>query len=801
MADLSHLSPSEYEKITSVLKRDRELRSMEEARIRQLKQELISLRKRAALKPGLDPLRNCARCLTELGRIINRGALCPLCLKKVCKDCRHYGDDTHEWLCIYCFKQMQLKAISGEWMQEFSKHSLQQCAKDSPSDQLRKVLHESQRKGLFISDVIDSKISPTTTIESPPEKPPRSFEYEHSQENLLSENKNEVSDSEAAKEADSNIRARKLLEKQMENTPDDILPKISPWNGIDPEPTIPARVDKSRPLGSVQQYDYSEISTYRERQSSDEGHCTIGYRSRSTSSEVIDDGENHVPVPLPRKRHTPLKKQEAVPESKPVDNQQSSVETTDSDVCSPGFLKSEGAIDANAPTSPAAVTRLSSTEHEADSSNRPPAFAQCLASESSMSETDDEHRLPTKSSTVLFRKVTLKKKKPMPDPKSVEEKHSATSADESGNSLRSSPHRLRIKNRSLSGGSEDGKQRKASVPEISVSECSENHIGRLSAASSEKDSSGVQDDNLDQTFAYHCRSQMSLASFRGISGSVTSVYSAAGGGRYGTVTVTGEVLFGLNYNYKTGTLEINVKECRNLAAVDTKKNRSDPYVKVYLLPDRTKSGKRKTKVKKHTLNPVFDELLKFNVTVSELEIRTLWLSVWHSDRFGRNDFLGEVMLPLGSEMFENSGLKWYPLQERVETLDTPVSYKGDLILALKYVPPDVTSRKFSKKPGVPAKGALEVLVREARNLMATRSNGTSDPFCKSYLLPDKSKAGKQKTPVFKKSCNPKWNHTFIYDEVSLEDLRERCLELTIWDYDKITSNDFLGGVRLCLGTG
>jgi hypothetical protein len=31
---------------------------------------------------------------------------------------------------------------------------------------------------------------------------------------------------------------------------------------------------------------------------------------------------------------------------------------------------------------------------------------------------------------------------------------------------------------------------------------------------------------------------------------------------------------------------------------------------VYLLPDKSKSGKRKTKVKKHTLNPVFDEILK-----------------------------------------------------------------------------------------------------------------------------------------------------------------------------------------------
>jgi len=36
----------------------------------------------------------------------------------------------------------------------------------------------------------------------------------------------------------------------------------------------------------------------------------------------------------------------------------------------------------------------------------------------------------------------------------------------------------------------------------------------------------------------------------------------------------------------------------------------DRYVKVYLLPDKSKSGKRKTKVKKHTLNPVFDETLK-----------------------------------------------------------------------------------------------------------------------------------------------------------------------------------------------
>lgn len=43
------------------------------------------------------------------------------------------------------------------------------------------------------------------------------------------------------------------------------------------------------------------------------------------------------------------------------------------------------------------------------------------------------------------------------------------------------------------------------------------------------------------------------------------------------------------------------------------------YVKVYLLPDKSKSGKRKTRVKKHTLNPVFEETLKVIASRSKNE--------------------------------------------------------------------------------------------------------------------------------------------------------------------------------------
>ena len=70
-----------------------------------------------------------------------------------------------------------------------------------------------------------------------------------------------------------------------------------------------------------------------------------------------------------------------------------------------------------------------------------------------------------------------------------------------------------------------------------------------------------------------------------------------------------------------------------------------------------------------------------------------------------------------------------------------------------------------------------------------------------YLLPERHKSSKQKTSVIKKDCSPVWNHTFIFEDVTMMELRERCLELTIWDYEKLASNDFLGGVRLNLGTG
>ena len=51
--------------------------------------------------------------------------------------------------------------------------------------------------------------------------------------------------------------------------------------------------------------------------------------------------------------------------------------------------------------------------------------------------------------------------------------------------------------------------------------------------------------------------------------------------------------------------------------------------------------------------------------LEEVERRTLWLTVWHSDMFGRNDFLGEVMLPINTIPLDDPQPRWFSLQDRV----------------------------------------------------------------------------------------------------------------------------------------
>uniref|UniRef100_A0A914Y9Y9 C2 domain-containing protein n=1 Tax=Panagrolaimus superbus TaxID=310955 RepID=A0A914Y9Y9_9BILA len=62
---------------------------------------------------------------------------------------------------------------------------------------------------------------------------------------------------------------------------------------------------------------------------------------------------------------------------------------------------------------------------------------------------------------------------------------------------------------------------------------------------------------------------------------------------------------------------------------------SDPYVKLFLMPDKKK--KFQTKVQRKSLNPVFNETFVFKIPYSEISGQVLVLNVFDFDRFGKHD--------------------------------------------------------------------------------------------------------------------------------------------------------------------
>ncbi|XP_044775654.1 synaptotagmin-like protein 2 isoform X22 [Neomonachus schauinslandi] len=237
-------------------------------------------------------------------------------------------------------------------------------------------------------------------------------------------------------------------------------------------------------------------------------------------------------------------------------------------------------------------------------------------------------------------------------------------------------------------------------------------------------------------------------------------------------------------------------ECKDLAAADVKKQRSDPYVKTYLLPDKGKMGKKKTLVVKKTLNPVYNEILRYKIEKQILKTQKLNLSVWHRDTFKRNSFLGEVELDLETwdwDNKQNKQLKWYPLKRKTAPVALEAENRGEMKLALQYVPEPIPGKKL------PTTGEVHIWVKECLDLPQLRGSHLNS-FVKCIILPDTSRKSRQKTRAVGKTTSPVFNHTMVYDGFRPEDLTEACVELTVWDHYKLT-NQFLGGLRIGFGTG
>ncbi|XP_027306246.1 extended synaptotagmin-2 isoform X1 [Anas platyrhynchos] len=125
----------------------------------------------------------------------------------------------------------------------------------------------------------------------------------------------------------------------------------------------------------------------------------------------------------------------------------------------------------------------------------------------------------------------------------------------------------------------------------------------------------------------------------------------------------GQIQLTIRHSSQRNKLIVVVHSCRNLIAFS--EEGSDPYVRMYLLPDKRRSGRRKTHVSKKTLNPVFDQIFDFSVSLPEVQRRTLDVAVKNSGGFLSKDkgLLGKVLIPLASEELAKGWTQWYDLTE------------------------------------------------------------------------------------------------------------------------------------------
>ena len=131
-----------------------------------------------------------------------------------------------------------------------------------------------------------------------------------------------------------------------------------------------------------------------------------------------------------------------------------------------------------------------------------------------------------------------------------------------------------------------------------------------------------------------------------------------------------------------------------------------------------------------------------------------------------------------SPMYEESAFCSYPLSAS-EPFDNAHLPKLDFILYY-----DLQSY------------ALTVKLLSAQNLPAKGRGGTSDPFVTLCLLPHREDIFRSKT--IHKDLNPKFNETFVFGNISYEELRERVLVLQVLDENTFSQNELIGNVILPL---
>ncbi|KAF7224524.1 synaptotagmin-1b [Nothobranchius furzeri] len=147
----------------------------------------------------------------------------------------------------------------------------------------------------------------------------------------------------------------------------------------------------------------------------------------------------------------------------------------------------------------------------------------------------------------------------------------------------------------------------------------------------------------------------------------------------------GDVCLSLRYVPTAGKLTVVILEAKNLKKMDVG-GLSDPYVKIHLMQNGKRLKKKKTTIKKNTLNPYYNESFSFEVPCEQIEKVQLAVTVLDYDKIGKNDAIGKLLLggdSIGTELRHWSDMlanprrpiaQWHSLKPE-EDVNTLISNK------------------------------------------------------------------------------------------------------------------------------
>ncbi|TRZ02742.1 hypothetical protein DNTS_005425 [Danionella cerebrum] len=123
----------------------------------------------------------------------------------------------------------------------------------------------------------------------------------------------------------------------------------------------------------------------------------------------------------------------------------------------------------------------------------------------------------------------------------------------------------------------------------------------------------------------------------------------------------GQIQLTIRYAILRKRLIVLVSSCRDLFSCS--ESGSDTYVRMYLLPDQTWKHRKRTAVKKNTVNPVFDEIFEFAVSSEEAKNRKLDVAVKNNKMLHKRERkeIGMVLIDLSEVDLVKGTAEWYEL--------------------------------------------------------------------------------------------------------------------------------------------